>query len=237
MPRIILPSPAAFDAAHTIALEPDPTITNMELWAYLRTSTAESPNMAANDALLTVTGVPVWSPTFVTLTPGTNFLVPTGVLDTADSTALFVARTPRVGGDFSPIISAYVASAGLMIALGDNEIRFHASGLGTITTFTVPANYGSDFSFWSFAIDSGGAVPVRWKNWTHNVSGTFGTPGASRSVTGTQIYIGGQTFTPTGLYGSDVMFVAKTGATMTDPQIQSCYLSVQKELENDSIVI
>lgn len=237
MPRIILPSPAAFDDAHTLALEPDPTIVNLQLWAYLRQSLAESANMAAGNALLTQTGTPVWSPAFATLTPGTNFLVPTGVLDTSSCTLLFVARTPRVGGDFSPILSAYVASAGLMVALGDNELRCHATGVIPITTIPVPGTYGSDFAFWSVVVESGAAQPFRWKCWTHNVSGTLGSAGASRTVTGTQLYIAGQTSAPTILYQSDLAFVAKSGAAMTDPQILSCHLSVQKELANDSIII
>lgn len=235
MPRIEVPAPADF-SANTLVAEPLPSITNMLLWAYLRESLAASPNMV-DDSLLTVVGAPEWDATSVLLTPGVNHLIPTGVLDSADATLMVVGSTEQIGGNFSPLFSAYVAAAGLMVALGDNEIRFHASGFGAITTLSVPASIGHDPSFWSFQMDSGGSTPLKWKNWTHGYNGTFGTPSANRSSTGTQCYIGGQTAAPTILYPSRQWFVAYAGKTLSDAEVESCYLAVQSELAVDGVPV
>lgn len=234
MSRIILPAPASF-AANRVAVEPASDIV-FELFAYFGGSAAASPNMV-DGSVMAVTGSPAWSPSYVSVVPDVSYLTPTGILDTADETIFFVARTAQIGGNFSPVFSAYPAAAGLMIALGDNEIRFHASGFGVAQTFAVAANYGQEFCFWSLTLDSGGAVPVKWKNWTYNQSGTFGTGGATRASLGNQFRVGGYVTGASGIYGSDIAHISKALGACSDAQALSVYDSVRYSLADAAVPI
>lgn len=218
-----------------IGVEPASTITGLDFWAFLNTDLASSPNMIT-DTALTQTGTVPFTTGYGTITPGTNYLTPTGLLDVADQTIMFVARTAQIGGNFSPILTAYPGSAGLMVALGWNYVRVHASGFGAIGNFVMSSTFGNEWSFWSVILDSGHATPIRVKNWTHNETATGGTASANRSVLGGQISVAQHTIATTGVFGSDVAFVGRAKSIISDADLLTCYDSVRLSLLEFGIV-
>lgn len=224
MTRIIVPTGDFL--ANAVAAEPPSDLVALQLWAYLGASAAASPNLV-DGAAMTVTGTPVWSSNYVTVTPDVNHLAPVGVVDTAATTLLFIARTHVTGGSNSPVLSAYPAQSGIYVGLGSDKLRVHASGLNGVTTVTHAGSYGSEFAFWSVTAQSLGTPAITWKDWTHDVSGTMGTNGAARGGLGSQYRVGGYTSAGTGTFAADVMFVAKSAAIMSAGQIEACYRSAR----------
>ena len=151
------------------------------------------------------------------------------MLDVADQTFLFVARTQQSGGFWSPIISGYAGGVGLMIGLGWNYARIHPSGLSGLINHVFAGNYGLDWSFWSVVLDSGGAIPITVKNWTFVQTVTGGTASAPRTNLGQQLTLAGHSAS-NGTYASDMAFAAHTPSIMTDDQIAQSYLSVKLQL-------
>lgn len=232
MSRLVFP--AGDFSTNRIAAEP-PTDVPFDLWTYLGVAAAASPNLVT-DTVMSVVGTPVWSPKHATLTPAVNHLTPTGVLDVADQTFLFVARTQQTGGNWSPIISGYTGNVGLMIGLGWNYARIHPSGLSGLINHVFAGNYGLDWAFWSVVIDSGGATPITVKNWTHNQTVTGGTPSASRANLGQQLTLAGHSAT-NGTFASDQVFAAHSPTIMTNDQIAQSYLSVKLRLADLEMLI
>jgi hypothetical protein len=185
---------------------------------------------------LTETGAVDFQPGFAAITPTTNYLAPTGLLDVVNQTFMFVARTDQVGGNFSPIISAYAGGVGLMIAVGWTYLRVHATGLGTIGNYTLSSTFGNEWSFWSVVLEEDAATPVQVKNWTHNETATGGTASGNRGSLGQQLTIGGHSIATFGTFGGDVAFVGRAKSILTDPQIESCYNSVRLALPSFGIV-
>ena len=233
MTRLILPN-GDFSTNH-VAVEPASTIVDLDLWAYLNTSLVDSPNRV-NSATLAETGTVPFSAGYATVTPTTNYLAPTGLLDVADQTFMFVVRTDKTGGNFSPIITAYSGSVGLMIGVGWTYLRIHASGLGSIGSYTFSSLYGNDWSFWSVIFENGSATPIQVKNWTHSETVTGGTAAANRVSTGQQLTIAGHSIATTGVFAGDVAFVGRAKSVMTNSQIESCYNSVRLRLPEYGII-
>ena len=234
MSRITFTQPTVNFAANAIAVQP-PVDATRDLWAFFGGSAAASPNMVTNTPL-DVVGTPTWSSNFVTVTPDTHYLVPTGLLDIADSTVFAIIRTSQIGGNFSPFWSAYVGGVGLMMALGDNEIRFHATGFGAATNLSVAGNYGSNWALWSFRMDSGAANPTTWKCHTHNQTGTYGTASASRSSLGAQMRVGGFTLS-TASFPCDVAFIGRSASALDATQTDLNALSITKSAQRRGIIV
>lgn len=215
-------------AANRIAIEP-PAVTNLDAWQYLRNSAAGSPNLV--DATPpTVLGSPVWDDNYVTVTPDVNYLEPVGITDAANCTYMFVARTQQVGGNFSPIVSAYPgASSGFIIALGWNYVRVHATGMGAIGSYVMPATYGLSWAFYSVIMENGASQPIRIKNWTAGVSGNLGTAASSRVSFGGQVRVNGYTST-LGTFSADVALWGRARSIMTPEQIEGYYESAKGQL-------
>lgn len=233
MTRLILPN--GDFSTHHVAVEPASTIVDLDLWAYLNTSLAASPNRV-NSATLAETGTVPFSAGYATVTPTTNYISPTGLLDVADQTIMFVARTAQAGGNYSPIISAYAGGVGLFIAVGWTYLRVHGSGLGAITNYSVSSLFGNDWAFWSVIMESGHATPIRIKEWTHNETVTGGTASGSRTNLGQQLTVGGHSIATFGTFAGDVAFVGRAKSILTDAQIESCYNSVRLRLPEYGII-
>lgn len=232
MSRIIFPE--GNFAVNAIAAEPPLTVP-WDLWAYFGGSAAASPNLVGNTPLA-VTGTPVWSEKFVTLTPATNYLTPTGVLDTADREFLLVARTQQTGGNWSPFISAYGGGTGLMIGLGWNQVRMHASGLSALINHVFAGNYHLDWSLISITIDSGAAVPITIRNHTHDQTVTGGTALADRTNTGGQITLGGHSAL-NGTFTGDLAFVGSTPVIPTTDERAQAIKSVRLDFADMGILV
>lgn len=227
MSRIILPT--GDFSTNYVGVEPASTITDLDLWAYVNTSVAGSPNLVT-DTAMSETGTVVFADEYGTITPGTNYLTPTGLLDVSDQTLMFVARTSQTGGNYSPIITAYAGAVGVFIAIGWTYLRIHVSGFGAIGNYTFSGLYGNEWSFWSVILESGHATPIRVKNWTHDETVTGGTAAGTRSSTGQQLTVAAHTIATFGTFASDVAFVGRAKSIMTDVEIESCYNSVRLSL-------
>lgn len=227
MARTIYPT-ADFSSNRIGVTPPDSILPDLKLWAYFGGSLAESLNLVDGSTLAT-TGSPTFAANYVTITPGTNYLTPTSVVvDTPKQTILFVARTQAASGGYSsPIYGDYAGSVGSYVALGSNDIRLYATGFGTPLQTEIGQTYPSEFNFWSVTFDSGAVVPMTWKNWTHNVSGSGGTTNGARSSCGAQQSIGGFTVGSSGNVEFQLSFKAKSDAIMTSAEIERCYLSVK----------
>ena len=223
-------------SANYIGVEPDSTITDLDIWAYLNTGLASSPNMVT-DVALTQTGTVVFEDGYATVTPGTNYLTATSYLDVSDQTIMFVARTTQTGGNFSPIITSnYSSTTGIMVALGWTYLRIHAIGFGAIGNYTLSSTFGNDWSFWSVILDSGHATPIRVKNHTHSETSTGGTAAGNRTSTGGVITVAGHTIATTGTFASDIAWIGRAKSILTDDQLTSCYDSVRLGLIDFGIV-
>ena len=221
-------------SSNFIGVEPDSTIVDLDLWAYLNTSLAASPNMIT-DTALTQTGAVTFNAGHAGITPAVNYLTPSGLVDVADQTIMFVARTAQTGGNYSPIVTAYPSGVGLFIALGWNYVRVHAAGFGSIGNFVFSGTYGNEWSFWSVTLDSGHATPIRVKNWTHGETVTGGTAAGTRISTGNNLTIAQHTIATFGTFGSDAAFVGRAKSILSDAQGLTCYDSVRLGLEEFGI--
>jgi hypothetical protein len=227
MSRIILPG--GDFSTNRVGVEPASTIVDLDLWAYLNTSLAASPNLVT-DVALAQTGTVPFSAGYATITPGTNYLSPTGLLDVADQTIMFVVRTSQIGGNYSPVITAYSGGVGLFIAVGWTYLRIHVSGYGAIGNFTFSSTYGNEWSFWSVTLEDGHATPIRVKNWTYNETVTGGTAAGNRSSTGQQLTVAAHTIATFGTFAGDTAFIGRAKSVMSDTEVESCYDSVRLSL-------
>lgn len=234
MTRVVLPR-GAF-SANRIGQEPASTIVGLDWWSYLGTDLASSPNMV-DDVELAETGTVTFASAYCSPTPGTNYLEPVDVLDVADQTFVFVAKTAQTGGNYSPIITAYPGAVGVFIALGWTYLRIHAAGFGAIGNYSVTETYGNEWGFWSVILDSGHATPIRIKNHTYGATATGGTAAGTRSSTGTQVSIARHTIATFGTFTSDIAFVGRAQSVMTDAELLTCYDSVRFVLAELNVAV
>lgn len=213
-------------SANRIAVEPASTITGLSWWTFLGGSLAASKNLV-NSTTLTQTGTVPFESNHALITPGTNYLEPPGIVDTINQTFFFVAETDQVGGNFSPIITGYDGAAGLFIGLGWTYARIHASGLGPMSSFIMPATYGNIMSCWSVELEEDHATPIRVKNWTYGTTVTGGTASGNRASLGQQLSVGRNTIATFGTFDARVAFVGRVGSIMTSDEAESCYQSIR----------